>query len=57
MRNGKDDRVRGTAAQALLGRGWGRAKVEVVTSAEGSYLDVLRAVNEGMLAKRNETQT
>ena len=57
MRNGKDDRVRGTAAQALLGRGWERAKVEVVTSAEGSYLDVLRAVNEGMLAKRNETQT
>ena len=23
MRNGKDERVRGTATQALLGRGWG----------------------------------
>ena len=26
MRYGKDDRVRGTAAQALLERGWGKAK-------------------------------
>ena len=57
MRDGKDERVRGTAAQALLDRGWGKAKLEVVTGAEGSYLDVLRAVNESMLAKRNETQT
>ena len=45
MRDGKDERVRGTAAQALLDRGWGKAKVEVVAGAEGSYLDVLRAVN------------
>ena len=58
MRDGKDERVRGTAAQALLDRGWGKAKVEVVTGAEGgSYLDVLRVVNKSMLAKRNETQT
>ena len=57
MRDGKDERVRGTAAQALLDRGWGKAKVAVVTGAEGSYLDVLRAVNESMLSKRNETQT
>jgi hypothetical protein len=57
MRDGKDERVRGTAAQALLDRGWGKAKVKVVTSAESSYLDVLRAVNESMLSKRNETQT
>ena len=46
MRHGKDERVRGTAAQALLDRGWGKAKVEVVASAEGSYLNVLRAVNQ-----------
>ena len=57
MRDGKDERVRGTAAQALLDRGWGKAKLEVVTGAEESYLDVLRAVNESMLAERNETQT
>ena len=57
MRDGKDERVRGTAAQALLDRGWGRAKVDVVTGAEGSYLDVLRVVNQSMLAKRNGTQS
>ena len=56
VREGKDERVRGTAAQALLDRGWGKAKLEVVTGAESSYLDVLRAVNESMLARRNETQ-
>ena len=55
MRDGKDERMRGTAAQALLDRGWGKAKVELVTGAEGSYLDVLRVVNERMLSKRNET--
>ena len=43
MRHGKDERVRGTAAQALLDRGWGKAKVEIVSSG---YLELLRAVNE-----------
>jgi hypothetical protein len=38
--------VRGTAAQALLDRGWGKAKVEVVSNGEGGYLELLRAVNE-----------
>ena len=52
MRDGKDKRIRGTAAQALRDRGWGKAKAEVVASAEGSYLDVLRVVNERVLAKR-----
>ena len=28
MRSGNDERVRGTAAQALLDRGWGKPKVE-----------------------------
>ena len=56
MRDSKDERLRGTAAQALLDRGWGKAKVDVVTGAEDSYLDVLRAVNKSMLAKRNGTQ-
>jgi hypothetical protein len=45
MRHGKDERVRGTAAQALLDRGWGKAKVEVVSNAESSYLELLQAVN------------
>ena len=54
MRDGKDERVRGTAAQALLDRGWGKAKVEVVTGAEGSYLDVLRAVNERLVRGKRD---
>ena len=57
MRDGKDARVRGVAAQIPLDRGWEKAEVEVVTGAEGSYLDVSRPVNEGMLSKSNETQT
>ena len=54
MRDGKDERVRGTAAQALLDRGWGKARVEVVTSAEGSYLDVLRVVNERLVRGKRD---
>jgi hypothetical protein len=46
MRHGKDERVRGTAAQALLDRGWGKAKVEVASSGGGGYLELLRAVND-----------
>ena len=46
MRHGKDERVRGTAAQALLDRGWGKAKVGVVANGEGGYLELLRVVNE-----------
>jgi hypothetical protein len=46
MRHGKDECVRGTATQALLDRGWGKARVEVVSSGEGGYLELLRAVNE-----------
>ena len=46
MRDGKDERVRGTAAQARLDRGWGKAKVEVVTEGKQDYIAALRAVNE-----------
>ena len=45
MRHGKDDRVRGTAAQALLDRGWGKPKVEVVNEGGGGYLEALRNAN------------
>jgi len=46
MRHGKDERVRGTAAQALLDRGWGKAKVEVASAGAHGYLELLQAVNE-----------
>ncbi len=43
MRHGTDDRVRGMASQALLDRGWGKPKLEVV-SDEAGYVQALRAV-------------
>ena len=46
MRTAKDERVRGTAAQALLDRGWGKPKVEVVTDEKKDYIATLQAVNE-----------
>ena len=42
----KDERVRVTASQALLDRGWARPKLEEVSSGESGYLELLRAVNE-----------
>jgi len=46
MRHSKDDRVRGTASQALLDRDWGKAKVEVAASGEQSYIEALKAAAE-----------
>ena len=43
MRSGNDERVRGTAAQALLDRGWGKPKVKVVGDVSG-YVQALKAV-------------
>ena len=43
MRRGNDERIRGTAAQALLDRGWGKPKVEVVGD-EAGYVQALRVV-------------
>ena len=43
MRRGNDERVRGAAAQALLDRGWGKPKVEVVGD-EAGYVQALREV-------------
>ena len=45
MRHGRDERVRGTAAQALLDRGWGKPKVEVVNDSDGGYLEALQQAN------------
>jgi len=46
MRTGKDERMRGTAAQALLDRGWGKPKVEVVADEKQDYIAALKVVNE-----------
>jgi hypothetical protein len=50
MRHSEDDRVRGTAAQALLDRGWGKARVAVVTEGKQDYVAALQAVNERLKA-------
>ena len=47
MRNGRDERVRGTAAQALLDRGWGKPKVGFINEGGGGYLEALRDANAG----------
>ena len=59
MRNASDDRVRGTAAQALLDRGWGKARQEIVQDTsvyEERYLDVLKRVNERLVARNKDCQ-
>ena len=53
MRHSKDDRVRGTASQALLDRGWGKAKVEVATSGAQSYVEALQAAAEVIRAEKS----
>ena len=49
MRHGKDDRVHGKAAQALLERGWGKPRLEVATTRKSdsqSFIDALQEVAE-----------
>ena len=46
MRRGNDERVKGTAAQALLDRGWGKSKVEVVSDGTDTYIEAHRLINE-----------
>ena len=54
MRTAKDERVRGTAAQALLDRGWGKPKVEVVTEEKQDYISALMTLNERLRASTND---
>ena len=46
MRNGRDDRMRGTAAQALLERGWGKPRVEVATTQKSNSESFTEALEE-----------
>jgi hypothetical protein len=51
--SGGDDRDRGTASQALLDRGWGKApKVEVATSGGETYIEALQAAAEVIRGQR-----
>ena len=51
MRHGKDERVRGTAAQALLDRGWGKPKQELLAQEFGGLLASLRVVSGRIKAR------
>ena len=46
MRHGENERVRGTAAQALLERGWGKARVEVVATHKSNSESFIEALQE-----------
>ena len=55
MREGKDEPMRGTAAQALPDRGWGKAEGRSgYGRGEGSYLDVLKVVNERLVIVKRD---
>ena len=50
MRSARDDRVRGTAAQALLDRGFGKPKVEVeIQNTNTDFGDALEQVRIRLL--------
>ena len=53
MRHSNDDRVRGSAAQALQDRCWGKAREKVVTSGRQSYIEALQAVAEVIRAGKH----
>ena len=48
MRNARDDRVRGTAAQALLDRGFGKPKVEI-QNTNADFRDALEQVQSRLV--------
>ena len=59
MRHGTDDKVRGTAAQALLERGWGKPRVEVATthkSESESFIEALQEVAERVKEQKENSR-
>lgn len=51
MRNARDDKVRGTAAQALLDRGFGKPKVEI-QNTNADFRDALAQVGKVLDERR-----
>ncbi len=52
MRSG--ERIRGTAAQALLDRGWGKPKQEITGEGSASFIDALEGVRKAVDARKAE---
>ena len=53
MGNARDDRVRGTAAQALLDRGFGKPKVEI-QNTNADFREALEQVGKVLDYKKRE---
>ena len=53
MRNARDDRVLGTAAQALLDRGFGKPKVEI-QNTNADFRDALAQVGKVLDEKKRQ---
>ena len=54
MRGGKSERMRGTAAQALLDRGWGKPKQEIIGESSAYFIDALEGVRKLLDARKSE---
>ena len=55
MRSGKSERIRGTAAQALLDRGWGKPGAgKITTDSSASFIDALEGVRKVVDARKAE---
>ena len=54
MRHSKNERVRGTAAQTLLERGWGKPKQEIVSNSSPNFIDALEQVRRAVEAKKTK---
>ena len=55
MRNARDDRVRGTAAQTLLDRGFGKPKVEI-QNTNTDLRDALEQVQKRLIRQQEKTE-
>ena len=54
MRHSKNERVRGTGAQALLERGWSKPKQEIVSNGLPNFMDALEQVRRAVEAKKTK---
>ena len=54
MRSGKSERIRGTAAHALLDMGWGKPKQEIIGESSASFIDASEGVRKVLDARKAE---
>ena len=54
MCSGKCERICGTAAHALLDRGWGKSQQEIIGESSASFIDALEGVRKVLDARKAE---